>query len=307
MGKSARYWLHLALYLVLVVGFTGAICPLLFWSFESFGWEVEFESVVLRVLKFTALGMLFWLLWALRIPSAAAWGFVGPAPQFFRRVCFGFALGVAMLALLVIVVLALGVRIPKVTLPSASEFALWLLVITLLAFVTSVVEESLFRGGLYSSLARRMSARVVIPLTACIFAAVHFLEPSAKLSSHAVDWGSGFEVLADMVMSDQGEPWLDSFMALFAAGVLLGVCRRAGADIAVAIGMHAGWVVVIRATRRLSDVDRDAPYANVVGHYDGVIGYASTLLFGVLLLIYVVMQLRHRNALGAKEAHSNGE
>ena len=55
-------------------------------------------------------------------------------------------------------------------------------------------------------------------------------------------------------------------------------------NIALAIGVHAGWVLVIKVGKTLTHKDETAPLAFLSGSYDGVIGWLVTAYLALLIL-----------------------
>ena len=102
---------------------------------------------------------------------------------------------------------------------------------------------------------------------------VHFLARS-KIPPDEVAWDSGFRLLGGVLTHFANPlPVLDSFLTLLLVGLLLaGVRQRTGA-IAACIGLHAGWVCVIKATKDLTVVDTQAATAFLVGPFDGYTGW----------------------------------
>jgi hypothetical protein len=70
------------------------------------------------------------------------------------------------------------------------------------------------------------------------------------------------------------------------AGLLLALVRERAGHIGWCIGLHAGWVLVIQASRRLTDVNDDSPLSFLVGDYDGIIGWLAALWIGLLMALY---------------------
>ena len=83
-------------------------------------------------------------------------------------------------------------------------------------------------------------------LTAPLFAVLHFFA-KASIPAAQVSWGSGFDLLVRS-FAPLSHPALvfDSFLAWLAVGLILSLTRVLTGNIAVAIGLHAGWVVVLR-------------------------------------------------------------
>jgi membrane protease YdiL (CAAX protease family) len=148
--------------------------------------------------------------------------------------------------------------------------------------VVAFSEETVLRGAMHSAIRRESGARMAIGLTALLYAALHFLG-RARIPHENVEWSSGLTLLAQ-TFSAYAEPAriVDSFLALFAVGVLLGLVRERYGNIAACIGLHAGWVWVIAIARELTVRSAESPLSFLIGSYDGVVGYL-VLVWTVLL------------------------
>src|SRR5260370_39059087 len=82
-------------------------------------------------------------------------------------------------------------------------------------------------------------------LTAPLFAILHFFA-KARIAPADVGWGSGFDLLF-LSFAPLGQPALvlDSFLSWLLVGSILSLTRLLTVNIVVAIGLHAGWVVVL--------------------------------------------------------------
>ena len=78
----------------------------------------------------------------------------------------------------------------------------------------------------------------------------------------------------------------DSLIALFIAGLFLSLVREKTGNIALCIGIHAGWVFTIKMTKEVTHLDTNASTAFLVGSYDNIIGWAATGVLGVVTLWY---------------------
>ena len=129
------------------------------------------------------------------------------------------------------------------------------------------------RGAMFTAIARESGERAAIGLTALIYAAVHFLS-RVRIPHEDVNWGSGLDLLAGtFVTFTRPDVIVDSFLALAAVGVLLGMIRARSGHIAACIGLHAGWVCVIGVLRELSVRNPDSSWGFLVGDYDGIVGW----------------------------------
>jgi uncharacterized protein len=107
-----------------------------------------------------------------------------------------------------------------------------------------------------------------------LFAVVHFFA-KARIAPDEVSWGSGFDVLFLRSFAPLAHPALvfDSFLSWLIVGLILSLTRVLTGNIAVAIGLHAGWVVVLRMLQEATTSAPAPRYAAWVGHFDGLLGY----------------------------------
>ena len=80
-------------------------------------------------------------------------------------------------------------------------------------------------------------------------------------------------------------PVLDSFVTLVIVGLLLALVRRRTGAIAAGVGLHMGWVLVIKTTITTTRVNDDAPTAFLVGSYDGYTGWLVAGWAAILIAI----------------------
>jgi hypothetical protein len=65
----------------------------------------------------------------------------------------------------------------------------------------------------------------------------------------------------------------DSFLSWLIVGLILSLTRVLTGNIAVAIGLHAGWVVVLRMLQEGTTTGQAAATSMWVGRFDGLLGY----------------------------------
>jgi membrane protease YdiL (CAAX protease family) len=189
--------------------------------------------------------------------GARSWldlGLVKPAGQW-RRLGAGFALGFTSLAVVAILALAAGARAFN---PLHPALASKLLSAALTASVVAVLEEILFRGGVFGGFRRVFSWRKALLLSSLIYALLHFLE-SARLAGPVL-WYSGLELLPRMMRGFiNWRHLLPGLFNLAMAGLLLGLAYQRTGNLYFSIGLHAGWIFWLRSygalTRPVPGVD----------------------------------------------------
>ncbi len=128
------------------------------------------------------------------------------------------------------------------------------------------------RGAMHTAIERESGPWTAALLTAPLFAVLHFFA-KASIPAAQVNWGSGFDLLLRS-FAPLGHPALvfDSFLAWLLVGLILSLTRVLTGNIAVAIGLHAGWVLVLRMLQEATG-SGDAPgYSIWVGRFDGLLG-----------------------------------
>ncbi len=277
----------LAVYLTLVPIVAGLVSYPLYLAIQGLGLgEPVFAKLVFRTMEFCAVLALWPILRGLGIHGGKSWGFGDSRAKFFRQSARGLVWGLGSLLVLAAVLLMLGIRIWKPgfpfhfeALPAIAGRAL------LIAVVVSLLEEAWIRGALFTAIAHRASAQSAIYLSALLWAAVHFIRPDVSIPAGELGWNSGFLVIAGSFSRFSDIGIIDSFMALLVAGWVLGWLRRQSGSIALCIGVHAGWVLVIQCLRRMTMVDPEARFAVLVGHYDGFMGLLALSIFVVMAML----------------------
>jgi membrane protease YdiL (CAAX protease family) len=246
-----------------------------------------FYKVVHRLLKLSALIGLWPLMHWMGLSGRKQWGYGTTHGCFATDLGLGILFGIGSLGLLVTVLVLLDVR----TLTLVPE-AIPVVLVTMLSkalvagLVIGFVEETWFRGTLFSVVSQEIHPLRAVWVTAILFAGVHFIRADPAIAPLDPTWSDGFTVLANSFYLFADSASLDSFLALVAAGFLLGLMRLHRGHIASCIGVHAGWVAVIKTTHKASQVNSDSPSAMLVGGYDGVIGYLALLVFALLSVGY---------------------
>lgn len=248
------------------------------------------HRVMNRVAMLLALIGLIYLTRRLGLSNRASLGYDLPRREFHRQMGLGFASGLALMTPLIALLLLSDIRILKPDL----EVNMAALVLGGLAtgFTVAFIEETFFRGVLYSAVARTSGVAAAVVAPSILYASLHFLGGKLRIPAEEVSWEHGFAVLARL-FERYADPlaFVDSFVALVVLGMLLALVRWRTGAIAACIGLHAAGVCVIAVVRKLTVVNPSADLRELVGAYDGVIGWAALLWFAVIAAGYA--QLTH--------------
>lgn len=253
------------------------------------------HRVMNRLAMLIALVGLIVLTRRLGLSNRSALGYGLPRAEFLRQLGIGWAAGIGLMLPLVTLLLALDVRQIK---PGPDANLLSLVpgaVVSGLA--VAFIEETFFRGVLFTAVARTSSALAAVIAPTLLYAALHFLGGKLRVPADQVSWIHGFEVLSRL-FERYAQPlaFVDSFLALAALGVLLALVRLRTGAIAACIGLHSAGVCAIFILRDTTVVNRDAELAFLVGQYDGVIGWAACVWFVAIIVAYGIVGRRQASA-----------
>lgn len=241
------------------------------------------HRVMNRVAMLFALVGLIVLTRKLGLSNRASLGYDLPRREFLRQLGFGFMSGLALMAPLIGLLLASGIRQVKPDLDV--NIATLILGGLATGFTVAFIEETFFRGALYTAVARTSGVAAAVIAPSVLYAALHFLGGRLRVAADDVSWEHGFMVLGRL-FERYVDPlaFVDSFVALAVLGVLFALVRWRTGAIAACIGLHAAGVCVIAVVRKASFVNPDAELGELVGTYDGVIGWAALIWFALIAL-----------------------
>ena len=247
------------------------------------------HRVMNRLAMLIALVGLVVLTRRLGLSNRAALGYGLPRAEFLRQLGIGWITGIALMLPLVTLLLTLGVRQIK---PGLDGDLLPIILQGLLSgLVVAFIEETFFRGILFTAVSRTSGAFAAVAAPSVLYAALHFLGGKLRVPPDEVSWEHGFQVLSRL-FERYAQPlaFVDSFLALVALGVLLALVRLRTGAIAGCVGLHAAGVCTIFVLRDTTVVDSRAQLAMIVGTYDGVIGWAAFAWFAAIVAVYAWYQ-----------------
>jgi len=236
------------------------------------GWA--FHRVASRVAMLLLIAELVWVCRHLRLEAKRDFGYGLPWRRFLK---ISFAWGVIGMATAgvgawFLVSTNLRVASPGFV-PTAWNLARIFMIGVSSGIAVALVEETVMRGAMHTAIERESGPWTAALLTAPLFAVVHFFA-KARIAPEDIGWGSGFDLLSRS-FSPLAQPALvfDSFVSWLIVGLILSLTRVLTGNIAVAIGLHAGWVVVLRMLQEGTTTGQAAAASMWVGRFDGLLGY----------------------------------
>ncbi len=253
---------------------------------------LDFQALVFKLSQILMLLGLFPIARRLGLRRADM-GVSGSGSQLLRQLAWGFGCGALMLGLHVLILLLLEVRIPDPNKLQIARIISLSIKGVLLGLAIALLEEPMFRGFLQGALARKIHPLNAVLMSSLYFAALHFLSTSLRPKFDEVRWDTGIALVLD-AFGHLPKISPDAFLALFAAGAFLGCVRLLAplSGLSYCIGIHGGWVFILKATNPLSECNLASPWIRLVSPFDGTIGYFSAGWTAILLVPMVIKILR---------------
>ena len=259
---------------ILLAGLIGALLAYPAYELTSTFASWAFHRVASRVAMLVLIAELVWLCRRLNLRRARDFGYGLPWRRFLKLSVMWGAIGIATAAVGAAFLLSTHLRVvsPDFT-PTVPNFARIFLIGLSSGVAVALLEETVIRGAMHTAIERESGPWTAALLTAPLFAVLHFFAKT-RIAPEDVGWGSGFELLLRS-FSPLAQPALvfDSFLSWLIVGLILSLTRVLTGNIAVAIGLHAGWVIVLRMLQEGTNSAEAPQYAFWVGRFDGLLGY----------------------------------
>jgi hypothetical protein len=251
------------------------------------------HRVFSRLTMVGVLALTLWLMVRHRIADREVLGFTGPASAFLARAGIALIVGIAMMAIAFMPLFLLDVLEWDAT-PDAGTG--WLVLAgkgLASGIAVSLIEETFFRGAMQGTLQRMGAMRAALFGVPLLYAVVHFLGRPSGMAAPEVE--SGFAALGQFFTRfEHPLEIVDAFIALWFVGLLLALARRRFGDIAVCMGLHAGFVTTIAVFRRTSSPASAGSWSFLVGGFDGLLGWWIALLACLACAAFWGITARHR-------------
>jgi CAAX protease family protein len=248
-----------------------------------------FHRVYSRLALLVVAGLLVWLFRRLHLCGQRDLGYGLERRLFLRHSIFWAFVGILTAALGAAFICGVGLRVVEPQLTWAvPNLARIVLVAVLSGIAVALIEETLARGAMHTAIERESGPWAAALVTASLFAVLH-LFAKASIPPDQVAWRSGFDVLA-LSFAPLAHPTMvmDSLLAYFAIGLVLSLTRVLSGNVAAAVGLHAGWVVVLRIMQQTTVRSASSDYAVWLGRFDGLVGlwmlpWAAAIGLGIWL------------------------
>jgi uncharacterized protein len=290
--------------LIVVALLTGAVLAYPAFELAATFSHFAFHRVASRIAMLTLALLLWW--WCRResIRSKRDFGYGLPWRRFVAQSVLWGLVGIATASIGAWFLLSTHLRVPGADFVLSMSSALKLIGTGLgSGIAVALIEETAIRGAVHTAIERDSGPWVAALLTAPIFALLHFFA-KVHIPAEEVGWWSGFDLLVrSFAPLNQPLAVLDSFAAWLMVGLVLSLTRVLTGNIAVAIGLHAGWVVVLRMLQQSTERGPAGPYSAWVGHMDYIVGF-WLVPWGVAIALGLWMSRRRWTPAASIEATS---
>ncbi len=259
---------------ILLAGLIGACIAYPAYSLSSTFAPWAFHRVASRIAMVALAVVLAMLCRHLNLRQRRDFGYGLARPRFLKVAALSGAMGLVTAGAGAAFLLSTHLRVPAPEfVPSPWNFARIFLIGLGSGIAVALIEETFFRGVLHTAIERESGPWMAALLSAPLFAVLHFFA-KVRIPPAEVGWGSGFDLLY-LSFAPLSHPSLvfDSFVSWWVVGLILSLTRVLTGNIAVAIGLHAGWVVVLRMLQEGTASGSSPAYAAWVGKFDGLLGY----------------------------------
>jgi hypothetical protein len=249
--------------------------------------DVPFHKITSQLSSLCGLVFIFLYLKFNNILNRTTAGF-NLAQTFISRDIFtGAVQGMMIIFVLIIIFLFLGIHEPEPELDFNLKFIVVLLIKAMLTgIMVALIEETLYRGALLGGLSKTTNIPVAIVVSSAIYSAVHFIKYPRVSVDAEIGWATGLELLSGAFTRFQDSAIIDSFLAMFAFGVLLALVRLNKGNIIQCMGIHAGVVMAIKIIKDLTDYVPGNNFEFLVNRYDHLLGYLAFVWLSAIIVIY---------------------
>ncbi len=215
--------------------------------------DLEFGRVVTRAFL-VCLVLFSWM--AVRRMHSWNWSALGVPrhPQWRQALGRGLCWGLVTVALVMAVALIGGGVVWNP--PAWTRWAPRIITYGIGAVLIGFIEEIFFRGALFGMGRRLWPWFVVAVVTSAFFSWVHFISPRFPEAVETARWFDGFRILPHLLDTSRATDYYWPFaFNLFLIGMVLCTWYQREGHLWTVIGVHAGWVWMLRTARLFLDRD----------------------------------------------------
>ena len=207
--------------------------------------------------------------------------------EFIKNVLKGFALSCLLSIPLLFLFSYLNIREIDFNIAFNQSFIYLILLTVLISLLISLIEESFFRGLMIQTNNNLISAFNIVLLSSFIYSLFHFIKIPLIVDDNLF-WNTGLNELLRAFYNFFKTINIDAAITLLVFGILLGIIRVRNKTLSYGIGIHAGFIFVIKIFKKNSSVDLDSSNNFLISSYDQFTGHLATAWITILILIYLI-------------------
>ena len=276
---------------------SGAICAYPLWLLLDPYLDLEYRKYLTYATLLNGIVISALFLRVSSLFSLKAFGFSGDIRRFVRLLMRAFGYGVLIILIIEITLYALGIhQLDSRRSYTLDVFAIRLLKALVTGLLISLLEESIFRGGLFAGLRQKAGTWLAVIMSSLLYAAVHFIRYGDVPAGEEPGWATGLMMLPDAFQRFDYLSILDYFLTLFAFGVLLALLRLRHGTLAASIGLHAGVVAAIKLADYYGQRSEPGRFEFLVSQYNSTFGWLSVTVMLICISIYYALFFKRKTA-----------
>lgn len=264
--------------------------------------EIEFEKLAARCVLLSVLGGAFLMMRCAGLNTLKKQGFERGV-RWQAMLAGGFLLGMVSMALLLLAAGLTGAYLPDPRIQWNIVFWLKMLGNLTGALLIGYIEEWLFRGVVFGTLRKACGVAVAVVTAGLFFSLVHFARPENPFGIVHASWDSTFRLLPYLFTVDDIRWSYEGFKmpTLFFMGVSLCFFYARFKNLYFVIGLHAGWVWIMRFGDEFFDDRNQAVLTYFFGPTPGIAKSGAALVMSIFFaLLSAIVYYLHRNRREAK-------
>ena len=222
-----------------------------------------------------------------RLYNRSLIGFTEPKKEFILNTFKGFFISIILSIPLIFLFLFLDMRNLNNTQIFFDGFLTTIIFTILISYLISFIEESFFRGILIQKNKSILQTTYIILFSGAVYSLFHFIKIPLILDEE-IFWNTGLIEIFNVFSNFYNLVSIDAAITLLVFGTLLGFIRIKTMSISYCIGIHAGFVFVIKVFRQNTNVNFDSEYNSLLSSYDHFTGHLSTLWIILVLTFYLI-------------------
>ena len=221
-------------------------------------------------------------------------GFTERKIKFIQNILKGFILSSLLSIPLLFLFIYLNIQKIDFKVALDQSFLYIILFTVFISLLISFIEESFFRGIMISKKNNLALSFNVIVLSSLIYSLFHFIKIPLIVDSNLI-WNTGIIELLVAFSNFFKTIHIDAAITLLVFGILLGMIRVRNNTISYGIGIHAGFIFIIKTFKANASVNFDSSNNFLISAYDHFTGHLATTWIIVLILSYLIYLKKKKN------------